>query len=209
MSHSVIIGLSLGVSQSPCTIRPLVAALSFHQFFEGFALGGCISEVNIYFLLWFVPTIIPWRQVDVLVICDLLFIVRQTAGSVQEFLCTPDGHFLRHHNTCRDHCGGRRRIVLQPQQSQGASGGGHPGFHVGRYTDLHGLGGPHCCWFPQQEDELQPKAAIWFLHCAVPWCHGHGISCHLGLVSRMEVKQMLERTCLIEFQNSRCSLAAC
>jgi len=45
VSHSVIIGLSLGVSQSPCTIRPLVAALSFHQFFEGFALGGCISQV--------------------------------------------------------------------------------------------------------------------------------------------------------------------
>jgi len=43
----VIIGLSLGVSQNPCTIKPLVAALSFHQFFEGFALGGCISEVNI------------------------------------------------------------------------------------------------------------------------------------------------------------------
>uniref|UniRef100_A0A453SCW3 Uncharacterized protein n=1 Tax=Aegilops tauschii subsp. strangulata TaxID=200361 RepID=A0A453SCW3_AEGTS len=47
VSHSVIIGLSLGVSQSPCTIKPLVAALSSHQFFEGFALGGCISEVNV------------------------------------------------------------------------------------------------------------------------------------------------------------------
>lgn len=46
MSHSVIIGLSLGVSQSPCTIRPLIAALSFHQFFEGFALGGCISQAQ-------------------------------------------------------------------------------------------------------------------------------------------------------------------
>ncbi|XP_043718770.1 zinc transporter 4, chloroplastic-like isoform X2 [Telopea speciosissima] len=46
VSHSVIIGLSLGVSQSPCTIRPLVAALSFHQFFEGFALGGCISQAQ-------------------------------------------------------------------------------------------------------------------------------------------------------------------
>ncbi|CAN6177801.1 unnamed protein product [Urochloa humidicola] len=46
VSHSVIIGLSLGVSQSPCTIRPLVAALSFHQFFEGFALGGCICEAQ-------------------------------------------------------------------------------------------------------------------------------------------------------------------
>ena len=57
-------------------------------------------------------------------ICDLLFIVRQNSGSVQEFLCTPDGHFLRHHNTCRDHCGGRCRVVLQPQQSKGAGGGG-------------------------------------------------------------------------------------
>ncbi|XP_040381275.1 zinc transporter 10-like [Oryza brachyantha] len=47
VSHSVIIGLSLGVSESPCTIKPLVAALSFHQFFEGFALGGCISEAEL------------------------------------------------------------------------------------------------------------------------------------------------------------------
>lgn len=46
VSHSVIIGLSLGVSQNPCTIKPLGAALSFHQFFEGFALGGCISEAQ-------------------------------------------------------------------------------------------------------------------------------------------------------------------
>ncbi|XP_074574551.1 zinc transporter 4, chloroplastic-like [Curcuma longa] len=46
VSHSVIIGLSLGVSQNPCTIRPLVVALSFHQFFEGFALGGCISQAQ-------------------------------------------------------------------------------------------------------------------------------------------------------------------
>ncbi|KAG8381813.1 hypothetical protein BUALT_Bualt05G0011900 [Buddleja alternifolia] len=46
VSHSVIIGLSLGVSQSPCTIKPLIGALSFHQFFEGFALGGCITQAN-------------------------------------------------------------------------------------------------------------------------------------------------------------------
>ncbi|XP_052171725.1 zinc transporter 4, chloroplastic-like [Diospyros lotus] len=46
VSHSIIIGLSLGVSESPCTIRPLIAALSFHQFFEGFALGGCISQAQ-------------------------------------------------------------------------------------------------------------------------------------------------------------------
>ncbi|XP_048540876.1 zinc transporter 10-like isoform X2 [Triticum urartu] len=48
VSHSVIIGLSLGVSQSPCTIKPLVAALSFHQFFEGFALGP--AEGSLYAL---------------------------------------------------------------------------------------------------------------------------------------------------------------
>ncbi|KAK8564425.1 hypothetical protein V6N12_036549 [Hibiscus sabdariffa] len=42
--HSVIIGISLGASESPKTIRPLVAALTFHQFFEGMGLGGCISQ---------------------------------------------------------------------------------------------------------------------------------------------------------------------
>ncbi|XP_048539994.1 zinc transporter 10-like [Triticum urartu] len=47
VSHSVIIGLSLGISQSTCTIKPLVAALSFHQFFEGFALGDCISQAQL------------------------------------------------------------------------------------------------------------------------------------------------------------------
>ncbi|XP_008782534.2 zinc transporter 10-like [Phoenix dactylifera] len=46
VSHSVTIGLSLGVSQNPCTIRPLIAALSFHQFFEGFALGAYISQAR-------------------------------------------------------------------------------------------------------------------------------------------------------------------
>ncbi|XP_076958873.1 zinc transporter 4, chloroplastic-like [Bidens hawaiensis] len=47
LSHSILIGLSLGVSQSPCTIRPLLGALSFHQLFEGFALGGCISQAKL------------------------------------------------------------------------------------------------------------------------------------------------------------------
>ncbi|GLT98860.1 hypothetical protein SLE2022_163360 [Rubroshorea leprosula] len=44
--HSVIIGISLGASQSAKTIKPLVAALTFHQFFEGMGLGGCISQAN-------------------------------------------------------------------------------------------------------------------------------------------------------------------
>ncbi|KAE8726045.1 Zinc transporter 3 [Hibiscus syriacus] len=44
--HSVIIGIALGASQSAKTIRPLVAALTFHQFFEGMGLGGCISQAK-------------------------------------------------------------------------------------------------------------------------------------------------------------------
>lgn len=44
--HSVIIGISLGASESPSTIRPLVAALTFHQFFEGTGLGGCIIQAK-------------------------------------------------------------------------------------------------------------------------------------------------------------------
>ncbi|XP_022751625.1 zinc transporter 1-like [Durio zibethinus] len=44
--HSVVIGISLGASESPETIRPLLAALSFHQFFEGMGLGGCISQAQ-------------------------------------------------------------------------------------------------------------------------------------------------------------------
>lgn len=44
--HSVIIGVSLGASLRPSTIRPLVGALSFHQFFEGIGLGGCIVQAK-------------------------------------------------------------------------------------------------------------------------------------------------------------------
>ncbi|XP_020253714.1 zinc transporter 8-like [Asparagus officinalis] len=44
--HSVIIGISLGASESPSTIRPLVAALTFHQLFEGMGLGGCIVQAK-------------------------------------------------------------------------------------------------------------------------------------------------------------------
>ncbi|KAK3009625.1 hypothetical protein RJ639_015006 [Escallonia herrerae] len=44
--HSVVIGLSMGASDNPCTIRPLVAALCFHQLFEGMGLGGCILQAS-------------------------------------------------------------------------------------------------------------------------------------------------------------------
>ncbi|OEL36484.1 Zinc transporter 5 [Dichanthelium oligosanthes] len=46
--HSVIIGMSLGASESTSTIRPLLAALTFHQFFEGIGLGGCIVQIGIH-----------------------------------------------------------------------------------------------------------------------------------------------------------------
>lgn len=44
--HSVIIGVTMGMSQNQCAIRPLVVALSFHQIFEGMGLGGCIAQVK-------------------------------------------------------------------------------------------------------------------------------------------------------------------
>ncbi|XP_056172359.1 zinc transporter 5-like [Syzygium oleosum] len=44
--HSVIIGISLGASESPSTIKLLVAALTFHRFFEGMGLGGCITQAK-------------------------------------------------------------------------------------------------------------------------------------------------------------------
>ncbi|EYU43694.1 hypothetical protein ABFS82_13G188500 [Erythranthe guttata] len=44
--HSVVIGLSMGASDNTCTIRPLVAALCFHQLFEGMGLGGCILQAE-------------------------------------------------------------------------------------------------------------------------------------------------------------------
>ncbi|RWR81928.1 fe2+ transport protein 1-like protein [Cinnamomum micranthum f. kanehirae] len=44
--HSVVIGLSLGTDESPCTIKPLIAALCFHQLFEGMGLGGCILQAE-------------------------------------------------------------------------------------------------------------------------------------------------------------------
>ena len=46
--HSVVIGISLGAARSAATIKPLLIALCFHQFFEGMGLGGCISQVFIY-----------------------------------------------------------------------------------------------------------------------------------------------------------------
>ncbi|GLT69640.1 hypothetical protein SLA2020_417760 [Shorea laevis] len=42
--HSVVIGLAMGASDNFCTIRPLIAALCFHQLFEGMGLGGCILQ---------------------------------------------------------------------------------------------------------------------------------------------------------------------
>ncbi|XP_071741064.1 zinc transporter 5-like [Rutidosis leptorrhynchoides] len=44
--HSVIIGISLGVSMSPKIIKPLIVALSFHQMFEGMGLGSYITEAQ-------------------------------------------------------------------------------------------------------------------------------------------------------------------
>ncbi|XP_057795086.1 zinc transporter 1-like [Salvia miltiorrhiza] len=55
--HSVVIGISVGVSRSPGNIKPLLIALSFHQFFEGMGLGGCISQARFEWLKTMVMTV--------------------------------------------------------------------------------------------------------------------------------------------------------
>ncbi|KAK7368298.1 hypothetical protein VNO80_10323 [Phaseolus coccineus] len=48
--HSVVIGLGVGASNNTCTIKGLIAALCFHQMFEGMGLGGCILQAQYKFL---------------------------------------------------------------------------------------------------------------------------------------------------------------
>ncbi|XP_055805339.1 probable zinc transporter 10 [Solanum dulcamara] len=48
--HSIVIGISLGASNNTCTIKGLVAALCFHQMFEGMGLGGCILQAEYKFM---------------------------------------------------------------------------------------------------------------------------------------------------------------
>lgn len=48
--HSVVIGLGMGASNNTCTIKGLIAALCFHQMFEGMGLGGCILQAEYKFL---------------------------------------------------------------------------------------------------------------------------------------------------------------
>ncbi|KAL8507404.1 hypothetical protein ACS0TY_018090 [Phlomoides rotata] len=47
--HSVVIGLSVGASNNTCSIKGLIAALCFHQMFEGMGLGGCILQAEYRF----------------------------------------------------------------------------------------------------------------------------------------------------------------
>jgi len=44
-THSITIGLATGISSYEQMV-PLLIALCFHQFFEGFALGACLSEAG-------------------------------------------------------------------------------------------------------------------------------------------------------------------
>jgi len=44
-SHSIIIGIALGVSTEP-EFKPLLVALTFHQFFEGMALSSVVMDSN-------------------------------------------------------------------------------------------------------------------------------------------------------------------
>nr|BAD94060.1 putative root iron transporter protein [Arabidopsis thaliana] len=44
--HSVVIGLAMGASDNKCTVQSLIAALCFHQLFEGMGLGGSILQAQ-------------------------------------------------------------------------------------------------------------------------------------------------------------------
>ena len=44
--HSVLIGIALGVARDAGSARALLIAISFHQAFEGVALGGCLIEAE-------------------------------------------------------------------------------------------------------------------------------------------------------------------
>ena len=44
--HSFIIGVALGVSRDSAEIKPLLVAITFHQCFEGIALGSCLIEAE-------------------------------------------------------------------------------------------------------------------------------------------------------------------
>lgn len=48
--HSVVIGLGMGASNNTCSIKGLIAAMCFHQMFEGMGLGGCILQAKYKFL---------------------------------------------------------------------------------------------------------------------------------------------------------------
>ncbi|KAK1321826.1 hypothetical protein QJS10_CPA03g01174 [Acorus calamus] len=44
--RSVIIGVTMGMSQNVCTLRSLVAALTIHQIFGGMVVGGYIAQAG-------------------------------------------------------------------------------------------------------------------------------------------------------------------
>ncbi|EYU26057.1 hypothetical protein MIMGU_mgv1a024997mg, partial [Erythranthe guttata] len=48
--HSIVIGLSLGASNSTCSNKRLIDALCFHQMFERMGLGGCILQAEYKFI---------------------------------------------------------------------------------------------------------------------------------------------------------------
>ncbi|CAN6986980.1 unnamed protein product [Brassica oleracea var. botrytis] len=50
--HSVVIGLSLGATSDICTIKGLIAALCFHQMFEGMGLGGLLDACSAGLLIY-------------------------------------------------------------------------------------------------------------------------------------------------------------
>lgn len=89
MIHSEIIGISLGASERASTIKPLVAALSFHQFFEGTGLGGCISQV-------YTDAIHPTSSNPLHIICLLIIIKHMSLLRLIWYYQIPSQDFTPH-----------------------------------------------------------------------------------------------------------------
>jgi hypothetical protein len=93
VAHSIIIGVTIGVlvSNSPCTIQPLFAALTFHQFFEGLALGGCMHCSGM--------CTIPTPVISTVHACSRSFICKLTKSDFSNFRWTL---FVMAHDGCWD-----------------------------------------------------------------------------------------------------------
>lgn len=128
----------MGASENVCTIRPLVAALCFHQLFEGMGLGGCILQVRIINSL-----LVQKNQPSVylFVIASNTSMSWAAAGGVRDEDERHPGLLLRGDHPVRSRPRHRAVQHLQRQQPDGAHRGGAAERRLRGAAQLHGHGG--------------------------------------------------------------------